>query len=236
MTQAALVAATSATGRTSPISTTDKARLKAEPFPMPQIRLLPSVWMDMMELNRSFLYSLPNDRLVHNFRVTAGIPSSANPIGGWEAPDCELRGHYVGHYLSACALLYASTGDTDLRNKANLLVAMLAECQAKNGYLGAYPEAFYDRLRKHEKIWAPFYTYHKILAGFIDMYQHAGNQQALQMAIGMADWASNWSTSFAADDWQRVLLVEHGGMNEAAFNLYHHWQHEIPRARLPFRT
>lgn len=197
-----------------------KVQWKAEPFAMPEVRLLPSFWKDMMELDRSYLYSLPNDRLAYNFQVTAGHPTDADPLGGWEAPDCELRGHYVGHYLSSCALLHASTGDTAVVAKANDLVAILAQCQAKDGYLGAYPATFYDRLRKHEKVWAPFYTYHKILAGLIDMYEHTGNKQALDVALKMADWADNYSRSFSDDDWQRVLLVEHGGMNEASFNLY----------------
>lgn len=198
----------------------DKVALLARPFPMTQVRLLTGYWNDMMELNRSFLYSLPNDRLAHNFRVTADLPSTAAPLGGWEAPDCELRGHYVGHYLSACALLYASTGDIELRNKAKTLVTMLKECQAKDGYLGAYPTTLYDRLGKHEKVWAPFYTYHKILAGMLDTYEHTGNPEALQVAARMADWACAWSAPFSADEWQQVLLTEHGGMNEVLFNLY----------------
>jgi DUF1680 family protein len=193
---------------------------KAKPFAMTEVRLLPSFWKDTMELNRSYLYSLPNERLAHNFRVTAGIPSDADPLGGWEAPDCELRGHYVGHYLSSCALMHASTGDQVIKNKANDLVSMLAECQAKDGYLGAYPAAFYEKLRKHQQVWAPFYTYHKVMAGLIDMHQHAGNRQALDMALRMADWADVYARSFQDDDWQQVLLVEHGGMNEASFNLY----------------
>jgi DUF1680 family protein len=197
-----------------------KVKWKAEPFSMTEVRLLPSFWTDTMELNRSFLYSLPNERLAYNFRVTAGIPTDADPLGGWEAPDCELRGHYVGHYLSACALLHASLGDDFIAAKANDLVAVLAECQAKDGYLGAYPVAFYDRLRAHQKVWAPFYTYHKIMAGMIDMYEHTGNKQALDVALKMADWADVYARSFSDDEWQRVLLVEHGGMNEASFNLY----------------
>lgn len=198
----------------------EKVQWKVEPFSMTEVRLLPSFWKDTMELNRSFLYSLPNDRLAHNFRVTAGIPSDAEPLGGWEAPDGELRGHYVGHYLSACALLYAGTDDKPILNKANDLVAILAECQAKDGYLSAYPATFYDRLRKHEKVWAPFYTYHKIMAGLVDMYEHGGDRQALDMAVKMADWADAYARSFSDDEWQRVLLVEHGGMNEVSFNLY----------------
>ncbi len=197
-----------------------KVQWKAVPFAMTEVRLLPSFWKDMMELDRSYLYSLPNDRLAYNFRVTAGIPTDADPLGGWEAPDCELRGHYVGHYLSSAALLHASTGDGSIKAKADDLVAILAQCQAADGYLSAYPTTFYDRLRKHEKVWAPFYTYHKVLAGMIDMYEHTGNKHALEIALKMADWADAYSRSFAPDDWQRVLLTEHGGMNEASFNLY----------------
>jgi len=197
-----------------------KVAWKAEPFSMTDVRLLPGFWKDMMELNRSWLYSLPNDRLAHNFRVTAGVSSEADPLGGWEAPDCELRGHYVGHYLSSCALLHASTSDKPIIDKANDLVAILAECQAKDGYLGAYPATFYERLRKHEHVWAPFYTYHKIMAGMLDMHEHTGNKQALDIAVRMADWADAYARSISDDEWQKVLLVEHGGMNEASFNLY----------------
>jgi hypothetical protein len=197
-----------------------KVKWKAEPFPMTGVRLLPGFWKDMMELNRSYLYSLPNDRLAHNFRVTAGLPSDAEPLGGWEKPDCELRGHYIGHYLSACAMLHAGTGDNFIKAKAGELVSILAECQAKDGYLGAYPADFYERLRQHKEVWAPFYTYHKILAGFIDMYEHCGNKQALDIAERMAGWADAYSRSISDDEWQKVLLVEQGGMMDAAFNLY----------------
>ncbi len=94
-----------------------------------------------MELDQQYLLSLDVDRLLHNFRVNAGLPSSAEPLGGWEEPKCELRGHFVGHYLSACALMYASTGDERLKQKGDAVVAGLAQCQAKigNGYLSAYP-------------------------------------------------------------------------------------------------
>ncbi|MFL6448524.1 MAG: beta-L-arabinofuranosidase domain-containing protein [Bryobacteraceae bacterium] len=59
--------------------------------------------------------------------------SSAKPFGGWEKPDCELRGHFVGHYLSGCALMYASTGDETLKSKADYMVAELGKCQDRLG-------------------------------------------------------------------------------------------------------
>ncbi len=218
------------TAATHPVA--DKVPWKAQAFPMGDVRLTDGLFKQAMETNRGFLYSLPNDRLAYNFRVTAGIPTDSTPLGGWEAPDGLLRGHYVGHYLSACALLYASTGDTEILAKANELVKILAACQQKDGYLGAYNTVAYDNLRlygkpddpaapKRPRVWAPFYTYHKILAGLIDMYQLAGNKQALVMATRMADWTDAYSKSFTPEEWQNVLgSVEHGGMNEACFNLY----------------
>ena len=90
---------------------------------------------------RKYLMALDVDRLLRNFRVNAGLPTDAAPLGGWEAPDCELRGHFVGHYLSAVAQMYASTGDKRYKEKGDAVVAGLAECQAKlgNGYLSAFP-------------------------------------------------------------------------------------------------
>ena len=224
---------------TTAVAVPDKVPLKAQAFPMGDVRLTPGLFLEAMETNRGFLYSLPNDRLAYNFRVTAGIPTDATPLGGWEAPDGLLRGHYVGHYLTACALLYGSTGDAEILAKANDLVTILAACQRKDGYLGAYDTKAYDNLRlydtpppapgtppsaeaqKRPRVWAPFYTYHKILAGFIDMYQLTGNKQALAVATRMADWADVYNKSSTTDQWQNVLgSIEHGGMNEAVFNLY----------------
>ncbi|HEU5452108.1 MAG TPA: beta-L-arabinofuranosidase domain-containing protein, partial [Terriglobales bacterium] len=94
----------------------ERVAWKAEPFPMKQVRLLPGVFKDASGRNLEYLKSLPEDRLLHTFRLTAGQPSSAQPFGGWEAPNIELRGHFTGgHYLSACALAYASTGDEEIK-------------------------------------------------------------------------------------------------------------------------
>jgi hypothetical protein len=194
---------------------------KVKPFPLRQVRLLYGPLREAQERNRVFLYMMPNDRLLHSFRLTAGRNSTAQPLGGWEAPDGELRGHFAGgHYLSACALMHASTGDEALRQKANSLVEELRKCQQEDGYLGAYPASFYDRLKSYKPVWAPFYTYHKIMAGLLDMYVYCGNIQALEMAGRMADWAAKWVEPLSAEEWAKVQLVEHGGMNEVCFNLY----------------
>src|SRR5262245_49536074 len=105
--------------------------MKVQAFPLEEVRLLDGAFKHAMELDEKYLLSLDVDRLLHNFRVNAGLPSSAEPLGGWEEPKCELRGHFVGHYLSACAQMYASTGDSRFKAKGDATVAGLAECQAK---------------------------------------------------------------------------------------------------------
>ena len=98
------------------------------------------------------------------------------PLGGWEQPEngqrsSELRGHFTGHFLSASAQL-AATGDKEAKAKGDYMVAELAKCQQKLGgkYLSAFPTTWCDRLEKGERVWAPFYTIHKIMAGMFDMY------------------------------------------------------------------
>ncbi len=196
---------------------------KVVPFPNKQVRLLDGMFRQQAEINQTYLHMLPTNRLAHMFRLTAGLPSSAEPLGGWEKPDCELRGHFTGgHYLSASALAYASTGDKGLKQKADELVAVLAKCQKAhgNGYLSAFPGEFFDRLRAGRPVWAPFYTLHKIMAGHLDMYTHTGNEQALETLKGMADWVGRWVGSLSDDHMQRVLEVEQGGMLEVLSNLY----------------
>jgi DUF1680 family protein len=196
---------------------------KVLPFPNQQVRLLDGIFKQQMEINQGYLHLLPNDRLAHMFRINAGLPSSAEPLGGWEKPDCELRGHFSGgHYLSASALMYGSTGDEEVKTKADELVAILAQCQKAhgNGYLSAFPEEFFDRLRDGKPVWAPFYTLHKIMAGHLDMYTHCGNEEALNTLEELAGWVEGWVTPLSDDHMQRVLEVEQGGMLEVLCNLY----------------
>jgi DUF1680 family protein len=194
---------------------------RIRPFAASQVRLRPGVMFDAAEVNRRFILGQDPDRLVHNFRKTAGLASSAAPLGGWEAPDNELRGHYVGHYLSACALIWASAGDGQAKQRGDKVVGVLAECQRVrgSGYLSAFPEELFDRLRDNRPAWAPFYTLHKIMAGLLDMHTLAGNAQALEVVKGMARWTARWTGSLGDADMARVLEREYGGMNEVLYNL-----------------
>ncbi len=52
---------------------------------------------------------------------------------GWESPTCQLRGHFLGHWLSAAAFQAVNTGDREMRGKADGIVHELARCQQENG-------------------------------------------------------------------------------------------------------
>ncbi len=191
----------------------------AVPFDLARVRLLPGPLLDATQVNRRFLMAQDPDRLLHTFRVTAGLPSSAQPLGGWEAPENELRGHYTGHYLSACALMGAQLGDAEIKSRGERIVGELAKCQKPNGYLSAFPEEFFDRLRAGQPVWAPFYTLHKIMAGLLDTYALSGNAQALDVLVGMARWTAGWCQPLGDYEMQRVLEREYGGMNELLYDL-----------------
>jgi DUF1680 family protein len=202
--------------------TTEHPAGKLEPFPLDSVRLTAGIFKEQEELNSRYLDSLTADRLLHTFRLTSGITSTAAPYKGWEDPTCELRGHFAGgHYLSAVALASAGSGNTDLKNRGNEMIAGLDACQKKNpsGYLSAYPTDLFEHLAEGKPVWAPFYTYHKIMAGLLDMYTLTGNTDALRVAEGMARWVGEYFTGISNDQRQRMLRVEYGGMNEVLVNL-----------------
>src|SRR5213080_688115 len=204
----------------------DTVALQAQPFALEDVRLLDGPFKQAMQLDQQYLLGLDPDRLLHSFRVTAGLPSTAKPLGGWEAPDVELRGHAVGHYLSALALMYAASGDARFKTRAGLMVAELAKVQdaeAKRfhpGYLSAFPEEFFDRVEARQKVWAPYYTIHKIMAGLLDVHQLCDNRRALDVVTKMADWVKFRVDRLTVDQIRGALGTEFGGMNDVLANIY----------------
>ena len=66
--------------------------LQASPFPMKNVRLLPGTFSAAAEANRKYLKTLPPERLLHTFRLTAGLPSSAEPLGIGKSPIANCEG------------------------------------------------------------------------------------------------------------------------------------------------
>ena len=83
----------------------------ASPLPLADVRLLDSPWLTAVEANRRYLHALEPDRLLHNFRTSAGLPAKGAVYGGWESDT--IAGHTLGHYLTALSLMYAQTGDVE---------------------------------------------------------------------------------------------------------------------------
>ncbi|MGA2747456.1 MAG: beta-L-arabinofuranosidase domain-containing protein [Verrucomicrobiota bacterium] len=193
--------------------------LRAEPFPLQNVRLSQGPFRHAMELDLAYLLSLDPDRLLYSFRLNAGLPSTAKPYGGWMTPGRVSCAEFVGHYLSACALMYASTGDERLRQKANLVVAGFGQCQDSlgTGYLHTKPDNFSTQGQAPLGLW---YQIHKILAGLMEVYVNCHNQQALDIACKLADWAKTGADRLSDQQMQDMLAIEQGGINEALANLY----------------
>lgn len=170
--------------------------------------------------NREYLMKLTSDNLLFNFRLEAGrfsgrgIPEDAHT--GWESPVCQIRGHFLGHWLSAAAFHYYKTGDMEIKAKADLIIEELAECQKDNGgqWAGPIPEKYLYWIAKGKPIWAPQYNLHKLLMGLVDMYKYADNGKALEVADKFADWFFDWSGKYSRAEFDDILDVETGGMLE----------------------
>ena len=192
-----------------------------------EVHLLPSPFCQNMNRNTAYLDFLDLERMLRPFRVNYGQPVTAQPCGGWESPDSEIRGHTTGHLLSALALTYANTGDAEALARGQYLVGELAVLQSmapaagfNAGYLSAFPESYFGTLEAGGPVWSPYYMIHKYLAGLIDQYQLAGNGTALQVAIRLGDWV-NWRTGrLTYQQMQQVMQTEFGGIAEALANLY----------------
>jgi DUF1680 family protein len=199
----------------------EKVELQARPFDLRDVRLLDGPFRDAMLRTQKYPHELESDRLLWYFCKTAGLDATGEPMGGWE--KTEVRGHTLGHYLSACALMYAASSDEKLKEKADAIVVELARCQKAigTGYLSAYPEEQIDRVIALKPVWAPWYTLHKIFAGLIDMSIYCGNDQALEIAEGMASWAKDRLDPLDRNAMRQMLnRTEQGGMNETFANLY----------------
>jgi DUF1680 family protein len=197
-----------------------------QPLSPGSVKLLPGTFQQRFDLNRRYMLSLRNENLLQNFYLEAGLWSPPHQPQdchwGWESPTCQVRGHFLGHWLSAAARIYASTGDVEVKGKADRIVAELARCQEENGgeWVGSIPEKYLDWVARGKRVWAPHYTLHKTLMGLYDMYAWAGNEQALDIMVKWARWFHRWTGQFSRAQMDDILDVETGGMLEAWANLY----------------
>lgn len=196
------------------------------------VKILPGVFRERMDVNRQYLLELDANCLLQNFYLEAGIilpglqvvdnPETANLHWGWEAPTCQLRGHFLGHWMSAAAKLIAADGEPELRVKLDNIVSELARCQELNGgeWVGSIPEKYFTRLIKNQYIWSPQYVMHKTIVGLSDAYIYAGNTQALDILSHLSDWYITWTEKAAETNPHAVYSGEEAGMLEVWAQLY----------------
>ncbi|RFP19619.1 glycosyl hydrolase [Duganella sp. BJB475] len=194
-------------------------------FPLADVRLGDSPFLEAQRTDLHYLLEMEPDRLLAPFLREAGLPLKQPSYGNWESSG--LDGHLGGHYLSALALMYASTGDDEVLRRLNYFVAELKRCQERNGngYIGGIPDgsAAWQAIAKGELHadnfsvngkWVPWYNLHKVYAGLRDAYTYAGNADARAMLIAMSDWALELTSHLSEEQMQSMLRSEHGGMNE----------------------
>ncbi len=172
------------------------ASAKLSAFPLGDVRLLDGPFLDAERRDLDYLISLQPDRLLHNFRVNAGLEPKAPVYGGWESEEpwvnIRCHGHTLGHYLSAVSLMYASTGDARMKQRADYIVDELQRCQkaGTTGLVCAFPDGatqLENAVAGRPFIGVPWYTMHKIFAGLRDAHLHAENAAALDVLAKLAD-------------------------------------------------
>jgi DUF1680 family protein len=203
----------------------------ADLFPLRDVRLGPSPFLDAQTTDLNYLMAMEPDRLLAPFLREAGLEPKKPSYGNWESSG--LDGHMGGHYLSALALMYASAGDAVVKERLDYFVAELKRAQHANGdgYLGGIPggraawrdvaagQLHADNFSVNGK-WVPWYNLHKVYAGLRDAYRYAGNEDARAMLIALSDWALRLTDHLSAEQMQAMLKSEHGGMNEVLADVY----------------
>jgi len=200
-------------------------------FPLENVRLGKGVFKNAQNTDLKYILALNPDKLLAPYQIDAGIPVKTERYGNWESSG--LDGHIGGHYLSALALMYASTGEKELKTRLDYMVDQLALCQQKNGngYVGGIPQGkvFWERIRKGDidgssfglnNTWVPLYNIHKLFAGLYDAYHFGHNEQALKVLTGLSDWMIGLFSDLTEEQVEQVLRTEHGGLNETFLDVY----------------
>lgn len=194
-------------------------------FPLQDVKLLESPFLQAQQTDLHYILSMNPDRLLVPFLREAGLTPKAPSYTNWE--NTGLDGHIGGHYLSALSMMYAATGDTAVYNRLNYMLNELHRAQQAvgTGFIGGTPGSL--QLWKEIKAgniraggfdlngkWVPLYNIHKTYAGLRDAYLYAGSDLARQMLVDFTDWMIDITSGLSDKQMQDMLRSEHGGLNE----------------------
>jgi len=210
---------------------TSSATAQMQLFDLKEVRLKQGPFKNAQDVDLKYILELNPDRLLAPYLIASGIPVKAERYGNWESIG--LDGHIAGHYLSALAMMYASTGNREVKNRLDYMISELEKCQQKNGngYVGGIPQGkvFWDRIHNGDidgsnfglnNTWVPLYNIHKLFAGLTDTYHYTGNEKAKEVLIQLGDWFIELIRPLSDEQIQNILKTEHGGINESFADLY----------------
>ena len=201
---------------------------KLNAFELSEVSLAPGTrWTAAAAVNRHYLLEIDVDRLLWAWRALAKQPQPAGVkayTAGWEHPGSDLRGHFLGHWISAASFAYASSADPQLLARIEHVINTLAACaSALGGYLSAFPPSHVERFERQEPVWAPYYCIHKVMQGLLDAHAVCGSALALRLVIQMAVWIEarlrRLLDGGSLDEHWRALDMEYGGMNDVLWQL-----------------
>src|SRR5205814_9611192 len=93
----------------------------------------------------------------------------------------------------------------------------------KTGLVCAFPDnaAQLDNLVAGRRATGvPWYTLHKIFAGLRDAHRFVGSIPAREVLVKLTDWAVETTKGMTDEQFEKMLGVEHGGMNEVLADVY----------------
>ncbi|GEL11443.1 glycosyl hydrolase [Flavobacterium glycines] len=200
-------------------------------FNLKEVRLKEGPFKKAQDVDLKYILELNPDKLLAPYLLASGIPTKADRYGNWESIG--LDGHIGGHYLSALSMMYASTGNTELKNRLDYMLSELERCQEKNGngYVGGVPngKVFWDRIHNGDidgsgfglnNTWVPIYNIHKLFASLNDAYHYTGSEKAKDILIKLGDWFIELIRPLSDEQIEKILKTEHGGINESFADLY----------------
>ena len=210
---------------------TSSATAQMQLFDLKEVRLKEGPFKNAQDVDLKYILELNPDRLLAPYLIASGLPVKAERYGNWESIG--LDGHIAGHYLSALAMMYASTGNPEVKTRLDYMIGELEKCQQKNGngYVGGIPQGkvFWDRIHNGDidgsnfglnNTWVPLYNIHKLFAGLTDTYHYTGNEKAKEVLIKLGDWFIELIRPLSDEQIQNILKTEHGGINESFADLY----------------
>lgn len=207
-------------------------KLYPNEFPLGDVTITGGVLKHARDLNIKTLLQYDVDKLLAPYRKEAGLDPRKPSYKNWDGLD----GHVGGHYLTAMAI-NAATGDKECEARMLYMIKELKECaeaSAKNhpdwgvGYLGGVPNSnnIWSKFKKGDfsdfnGAWVPLYNIHKMYAGLRDAWVYCGNEDAKALFLGFCDWAVNITSQLSDEQMERMLGMEHGGMNEVIADAYY---------------